>query len=111
MSKVLHTFYGVNMSIAHRGMHQRMEEHKVDDLGLGEVAVFINNKMTAAKILHPGGHIHYWRSLDGAPLTTQMLLTLPARISNRRLNFGSGLPKLMKAIELGFAPVDKRKRA
>lgn len=117
MSRVAHNFFDCNLGIAHRGMAKLLDEQGIDELKRGDVAVFVNKAMNAAKILYPGGTIVYARQPNNVPLSADMLRALPMRLPKTPLNFGTNWPKVVTAFDKRFGvgngrtKVAARKRA
>lgn len=91
MSQVVKTFFDVHMSISFEGMRRLIGS----PLKHNECACFVNASWTAAKVLYPNGHMHYFRAPTGA-ITPDMLRQLPLWLPRKQLSFGHSMGAVLK---------------
>jgi hypothetical protein len=90
--KIMHVFYEIHLGASHGTLGLILEEKlKKTALDKGEVAVFLNKSWTGAKLLTAGGHLLYWRSPYGRPITPEELRYLPAAFGGSRMVFTENL--------------------
>lgn len=112
MNTVIHVFHDVYMGYQFGGLTELLKQ-KTDreTLNKGELAVFINKKWTACKILAPNNVLVYHREPDGQYLTIEDIKRIPTAIAGKILTFGGAtethmmrdferkLGKLMRGLE------------
>lgn len=90
--KVLHLLYDVYMGWGHSTLIQILQANTgKGNLGRGELAVFMNRKWTACKILGPNNTMLYWRSPNGASISIDQLKSLPTNFGGSRFTLAGNL--------------------
>lgn len=110
MSKnIMHVFYDSYMGWSHGSLTEIMKKKTgQQELGRGEVAIFINKAWSAVKVLAPGNIILYYRTNSKA-VTIETIKFLPSALGGSRLTFERGLEaNMLKAFEKRFGSTMKR---
>lgn len=91
---VVHLFYDVHMGAGHKGLHEMFKKKaKTEAPKSGEIALFMNRKFTACKLLCNGNLLLYYRDPDGAYVTPEAVKVLPTVVGASRLRFARDLEK------------------
>lgn len=94
--RAIHAFFEIHMGASHATLGWYLADKiKRDTPPVGECAIFLNKRWTAAKILSSNGSLLYWRSPTGAPASIEFLKQLPSQGWGNRLVFAGNLESKM----------------
>ena len=96
-NKIMHIFPNVSMSNGHDGLEQIAMRHKVslNDLQVGQFAMFINRSFTAVKVFAANRVIIHYKNPKGHLLNYKALKLVPEFYNGQSIEYTKALKKVI----------------
>lgn len=93
MNKVMHLFTKVDLRYGHNGLKKLALKQKVDvnNLGVGEYALFANNSLTGMKIFAANNTVIYCKAPTHRPFDIRAMQYLPQFIDGQEIGYDKAL--------------------
>lgn len=98
MSKVLHLFTEVSMSLGHKGLMEMASRRKfsVRSLDVGDFALFINKRLTAMKLFGANNVVIHYKSPDNRPIDPRALKYVPRFVAETDIGYDNAVVELIR---------------
>ncbi len=103
-AKILRFFPETDMRNSHPGLTKLAKEHgvKVDNLGSGEFVLFVNSKLTHAKLFAPGNVIAHLRMPGNSRIDPRTISLIPKFFNGSQINYDKAIKEVLyKQFKIG----------